>query len=459
MNKITIAEIKEATGGRILSGDGTEEITAVSTDSRKVKAGELFVPIVGEVHDAHKFIPMAYENGCRAFLTDREAAAANLPEAGVILVKDTTRAMQALASWYLKKLNLKTVAVTGSVGKTSTRDMVCAILREKYITGTTVGNFNNDIGVPQTIFTFDKSMEAAVLEVGMDHRNEIHRLVDIIRPNVGIITNVGISHIENLGSREEILAAKLEITDYFHEGNTLIINQDNDMLQTAVFSEAYDVIRVGTDSCCDYFVHHIEDRGGEGVAYTLTVRDRDYRIQLAIPGAHNALNSALAAAAASCFGITAAQAAEGLSKLQLTGKRLTIRKAGAMKIIDDTYNAAPDSMKSALETLIHTAGGRKVAILAGMNELGENSPAYHREIGQFAAEQKVDLLLTAGEKAADIAEGAISAGAAAVKHFDTKEDLSAELRVLLKSNDTVLVKGSRAMEMEQIVDKIMKEQE
>lgn len=459
MNRITIGLIQAATDGRLLAGDPAAAVEAVSTDSRTAKAGELFIPIIGENHDAHKFIPMAYENGCRAFLTAREDAARGLEEASVILVEDTTKAMQKLAAWYLKELGLKTVAVTGSVGKTSTRDMVYNILREKYVTGTTVGNFNNDIGVPQTIFTFDDSMEAAVLEVGMDHRYEIHRLVDIIRPDIGIITNVGISHIENLGSREEILAAKLEITDYFTEDNTLVINQDNDMLQAADLSGGYKVVRVGTDPSCDYRVSGVEDRGGEGVGWTLTADGKEYRIELPIPGAHNALNASLAVAACQRLGVSVEEAAAGLSRLRLTGKRLTIFEKDGMKIIDDTYNAAPDSMKSAIETLTHTEGSRRIAILGGMNELGPDSRRYHREIGQFAAARKVDLLLTAGEKARDIAEGAVQAGAAQVKHFDTKEDLARELGGLLRRGDAILVKASRAMEMEQIVDKIMEEQE
>lgn len=459
MNRITISEIQAATGGRLLQGEPEAAITAVSTDSRTVREGELFIPIIGENHDAHRFLLMAYDNGCRAFLTAREEAAAGLTGASVVLVEDTTRAMQALASWYLKKLGLKTVAVTGSVGKTSTRDMVCSILREKYVTGTTVGNFNNDIGVPQTIFTFDDTMEAAVLEVGMDHRQEIHRLVDIIRPDIGIITNVGISHIENLGSREEILAAKLEITDYFHEENTLVINQDNDMLQQAELSGGYGVIRVGTGEGCDYRVSRIEDRGAGGVSWTLTAGGLDHRIHLPIPGAHNALNASLAIAACAKLGVTIDQAAAGLAGMRLTGKRLTVLEKGGMQIIDDTYNAAPDSMKSAIETLMHTGTGRKVAVLGGMNELGPDSRAYHREVGRFAAAQKVDLVLTAGEKAGDIAAGAAEAGGPAVKHFDTREELAEAVGSLLKEGDTVLVKASRSMEMERIVDKIMKEQE
>ena len=190
-------------------------------------------------------MPQAAERGCRTFLTAREDAVPRGRDIKAILVSDTTKALQALAAWYLETLNLKKIAVTGSVGKTSTRDMVYYILKEKFVTGTTAGNFNNDIGVPLTIFSFDDTMEAAVLEIGMDHFGEIHRLVDIIRPDIGIITNVGISHIENLGSRQGILQAKMEIVDYFGKKNTLVINSSNDMLKTVENSGSYEILTVG----------------------------------------------------------------------------------------------------------------------------------------------------------------------------------------------------------------------
>ncbi|MCI9475145.1 MAG: UDP-N-acetylmuramoyl-tripeptide--D-alanyl-D-alanine ligase [Emergencia sp.] len=459
MNTITLGEIEKATDGKIISGQSKEEIFAVCTDSRTAKAGDLFVPIVGEVHDAHKFIPQVKEKGCTAVLTAREDA---VPEGiSAVLVSDTTKALQRLAAWYLERLQLKTVAVTGSVGKTSTRDMVHAILKQKYCTGATVGNFNNDIGVPLTIFSFDDTMEAAVLEIGMDHFGEIHRLVDIIRPDIGIITNVGISHIENLGSREGIFSAKMEITDYFGKENTLVVNSSCDMLQKAEFRGDYDVIKVSLEEDQgDYTVKDIEDFGTEGIAFTLAAEGQTYRISLQVPGAHNALNASLAVAACRKLGVSIEEAARGLVAMELTGKRLSIREAGGIKVIDDTYNAAPDSMKSALNTLVSAKGNRKIAILGGMNELGENSAVYHQEIGAYAAEKNIDLLIAVGEKAGDIALGANHAGMdTKVYFYNTKNQFYEEAMGLFKPGDTVLVKGSRAMGMEEIVDKILKEQE
>ena len=457
MNEITIAEIEKATCGALISGSGKHRITRVCTDSRKAERGDLFIPIIGEVHDAHRFIPQVIEKGCRALLVSDEKAAEGCSGCDVILVEDTTKAIQALSGYYLEKLKLKKIAVTGSVGKTSTRDMVYYVLSEKYRTGKTEGNFNNDIGVPLTIFSFDDSMEAAVLEVGMDHAGEIHRLVDIIRPDIGIITNVGISHIENLGSREGILQAKLEIADYFDEGNTLVINQSNDMLGSAALPDTYDVVRIGLEEKDQFYVHDIEDYGEAGIRYCLTADGRDYQIKLGIPGAHNAINASLALAAASRVGLTIEEGIAGLSKIRLTDNRLTIREVRGIKIIDDTYNAAPDSMKSAINTLVNTRGDRKIAILGGMNELGPDSPLYHREVGRYAGEKKVDLLITVGEKAEDIAIGGKeTAGEEKVMHFDTKEELYEVVDGLFKAGDIIIVKASRSMEMEQVVERIMK---
>lgn len=456
MNRITIAEIEKATGGRLISGPKDAEIKNVCFDSRKAQQGDLFVPIIGEVHDAHKFIPQVIEKGCRAYLTSREDAVD--PDCSAILVEDTTKAVQALAHDYLRKLNLKTIAVTGSVGKTSTRDMVYFMLKEKYKTGTSVGNFNNDIGVPMTIFSFDDSLEAAVLEIGMDHFDEIHRLVDIIRPDVGIITNVGMSHIENLGSREGILKAKMEIVDYFGAENTLVVNDANDLLQTADYTGEYKVMKVGTEAENDYYVHDVKDFGEDGISYTLTSGGKDTEIRLNIPGAHNAVNSALAFAACEALGVSVEEAVKGLSDMELTGKRLTVKESRGIKVIDDTYNAAPDSMKSAVNTLMNTKGGRKIAVLGGMNELGSESPKYHREIGAYAKEAGVDVLITIGEKAGDIAKGFDGNEKNAV-HFDKKEDMYDEIKSLFKEGDVVVVKASRTLELEDIVAKLIKEQE
>lgn len=459
MDRITIEEVKKATAGQLIYGKEDDYIDGVCIDSRKIEKGQLFVPIIGEVNDAHKFIPQVYEKGCRSFLASDQAVAEQYPDCNVILVDDTTKGLQMLAKAYLDELNLKKITVTGSVGKTSTRDMVYAILCEKYRTGTTVGNLNSDFGVPLTIFSFDHTMEAAVLEIGMDRFGEIHRLVNMIRPEVGLITNVGISHVENLGSREGILKAKMETVDFFGPEDTLVVNRSNDMLST-VESEAYQIVGVGLEPENEYYVHDVIDHGDKGVDYVLTTDETDYHIHLQIPGAHNALNSAMAIAGCVKLGVSVEEALRGLAKIKLTGSRLTITEKGGVKVIDDTYNAAPDSMKSAINTLISMEGERKIAILGGMNELGPESPKYHREVGLYAGEKGVDLVITIGEKAFDLAEGAKQImKEEQVMHFKEKEELYAEMKNLFRNGDIILAKASRTMEFEQIVEKILNEQE
>lgn len=455
MNEITVNEIVNATNGKLLFGRDDAVISEVSTDSRKAGANTLFIPLIGEVHDAHKFIPQVIESGCRTFLASEKDKVSDFDKCNVILVDDTLVAMQSLAKYYLDKLGLKKIAVTGSVGKTSTRDMVYYICCEKYKTGRSLANFNNDVGVPLTIFSLDDSMEVAVFEEGMDHAGEIHRLVDITRPDVGIITNIGISHLENLGSRENILKAKMEITDFFGPSNTLVINESCDLLNKSDIKGQYKVIGVGEENE-DYIVSNICDLGEKGIKFTLTVGGEQRQISLGVPGAHNAINGALAIAACSQFGITLDQAAKGLSNLSLTGKRLAIRESGGIKVIDDTYNAAPDSMKSAVSTLVNTEGKRKIAILGGMNELGDDSRKYHKEVGEFAASKGVSLVIGVEEKAKDIVEGAKEKGCDTM-WFPSKEEMYPELMNILSSGDVVLIKASNALHMDEVADKIIKE--
>ena len=461
MNEITIEKAIAAVKGRLLSGSKENRIQAVCTDSRQAKAGDLFVPLIGEVHDAHKFLPQVYEKGCRAMMVSDERAAENFADCSVILVSDTTRALQELAEAYLRDLCLRTVAVTGSVGKTSTRDMVYSILSQKYRTGRPIKNFNNQVGVPLTIFSFDHSLEAAVFELGMDHAGEIRRLADIIRPDIGIITNVGISHIENFSDgREGILHAKLEIAEKFGAENTLVINGDCDMLRQAQLPQGCRIVRAGQEAGADYRISDIQDLGEKGIAYRLSAEGKEYKVELSVPGAHNAVNSALAIAACRPLGITVEEALKGLTQLELTGKRLAVKEKNGITVIDDTYNAAPASMRSLIDTLIHTEGRRRIAILAGMNELGKDSEKYHRQVGEYAGRQGLDLLITVGEKAEDIAAGyADVRGEEGLMHFSRKEDLYPKIKELFRPGDVIAVKGSRLMEMEQVAAEILKEQE
>ena len=454
MDPITVREIAEAAGGVIYSGSEEDTITGICTDSRVFQEGDLFVALSGEKVDAHRFVKSVFEAGGRTFLLSDEEAARSIPEASVILTEDTLAGLQLLTSWYLDRLGLGKIAVTGSVGKTSTRDMVYFILSEKYKTGKPIKNYNSDVGIPLTVAGFDHSMTMAVLEEGMEHRGEIHRLAAMTRPDVAIITNVGISHLEHLGSRENILAAKMEITDFFGPSNVLVINRDNDMLSRLSRDVPYRMIFVGSGSECDYIVSDVEDLGLSGIRFRLKAKDWEKVFTLEVPGAHNAINAALAIAACELYGIGPDMAQEGLSKMVLTGKRLAIREARGVRVLDDSYNAAPESVKSAIRTVAATPAERRILILGNMNELGEDSPRLHYEVGAYAAEEGADLLIGVGDKAADIVRGAEEGGISA-RLYEKKEDLYPDLPTILRDGDLVLTKASMTCHFWEIADRII----
>ena len=463
MKKMYIRQIAEGVKGQVRAGSPDGLVTGISTDSRTAGEGDLFFPLKGERFDAHDFIPQALKQGCRSFVVSRKDSLDILKEAegaNVIEAADTTRALQDLSSYYLDMLGIRKIAVTGSTGKTTTRDMIKCILGTKYKTYSNEGNFNNHIGVPLTILSIDEDAEMGVFEMGMDKFGEIHALVDIVRPDTGVITNIGVSHIENLGSREGIFKAKMEITDYFNEKNTLVVYEDDEYLNRDRIDGNYRLITAGRNGRCDFIVSHLEDRGIDGIRFMLEHDEEAQMFELPVPGAHNAYNAAVAAAAASLEGITLKEAEQALRNLELTDKRLTVRTNDGIKVIDDTYNASPSSMKSALDALASTNGIRRVAILGDMFELGEDSPRFHREVGQHAAGCGLDLLITVGELSANIRDGALETmDENKVMHFEKKEDFMKEMNNIIDRGDVILVKGSNGMGMFDIVDLIMERQE
>ena len=467
MRPFTVEEIIKAVGGTLVSGEKENIVYRVCTDSRKAEPDDLFFPLKGENNDGHDFLGQVLEAGCRTIVVSdeskipKQAFASQPGDADIIVVDDTTAALQALAAYYLDCLPLKKkIAVTGSVGKTSTRDMLYYAASTSFKTGRNPKNFNNYFGLPLSIMDFEPDTEVAVLEMGMASAGEIETLARIARPDIAVITNIGVSHIENLGSREGILKAKLEVTCCFDENSVLVINADNDMLTPENVKGPYRVITVGTGENCDYRINDVCDFGDKGIEYTLCHEGKDYRIKLPVPGAHNAINASLAVAAAGLMGISPETAIKGFEQAELTEKRLNIKKQGRIKVIDDTYNACPESMKSALNTLMSTEveeGGRRVAVLGDMFELGKESPAAHLEVGRYAVEKKPDLLIAVGKDAEYIAQGAEPLGDGHVLRYETREDLEKEVHEIIRPGDTVLVKASRSMEMEKTVKEILKE--
>lgn len=458
MKKLTMKQIEEGTGGNLVSGSNSAAVLRVCTDSREAREGDLFFPLIGENHDAHRFIPDVLENGCRNLVVSDDSICSQTEKYGeinVILVSDTTTALQDLAAYYLKGLNLKKIAVTGSTGKTSTRDLTWYVCSEKYKCQKNVGNLNNHIGVPLTILSFEEETEVAILEMGMDKFGEIDFLTQLSRPDIGIITNIGMAHIENLGSQEGIFKAKMELTNYFDKNHTLIVHQDDEFLTKERVRGVYKLVTTGLDGKSDFIISHIDDFGADGIQFTLEHQGATQRFRLPVPGRHNAFNAALAVAAGAQLGVSMEDAARGLANVQLTDKRLTVRGKGGIKVIDDTYNASPDSMKSAVDVLMNTRGLRSVAILGDMFELGETSGEQHELVGRYAANAGVELLIAVGKDAQRIARGAKAGGCKNAVYFKNKKELSAELKTMIQKGDVVLVKGSRGMEMEKIVKKIM----
>ena len=319
MQSLTTEEIIKATGGTLIGG-GETVIKGISTNSREIKEGELFIPLVGDKFDGHEFIRAAFELGASAALTSKETEL--FIGKTIIRVKDTKKALGAIAAYYKEKHNVPTIAVTGSVGKTTTKDMVYSVISQRYNTLKTAANFNNDIGLPLTIFRLEKEHEAAVLEMGMNHFGEIDYLASIGKPDAAIITNIGESHIENLGSREGIFKAKMEITNRFGRDNTLIVNGDNDFLRTV--KGEYKVVRYGLDSGSDVYAKDIVNKGLGGISFTAVVNGTEYAAELAVPGEHNVYNALAAICAGIEFKIPMDDILRGIKTFEPTAQRLAV---------------------------------------------------------------------------------------------------------------------------------------
>ena len=455
MRKTSIKQILAATGGALVFGDEDNFISGIKHDSREVKPGDMFVAIAGNNQDGHKYIPQVAAAGASAVLVSHtDGWPEQLPEGtelNIILVGDTIQAMGDLARWYISDLGIKRIAVTGSVGKTSTRDMIYFVLSEKYNCGRNLKNYNNNVGLPISIFQFDENTQAAVLEMGMDAFGEIEYLSGIVKPDIGVITNIGVAHMEKLGSRQGIFKAKMEITENIspaEEGGILVFAQDDEFLTKKRTAGDYGQVSVGYENDADYTISDVDDFGVEGIEFTVDYCGEKTRVRLPLPGVHNAINGALAIAVGGLLGVDVETAARGLAGASLTGSRLKKIEGRSVTIIDDTYNANPDSMKSAIDVLAGSRAERKVAILGDMFELGDNTENQHREVGEHAKAAGLDMVIAIGNLAANIAEGAQGV------YFEKKEDFLAEIDKYINSRDMILVKASRGMKMEEIVERL-----
>lgn len=452
MIPLKISEIISATGAKIY-GDMTDTVVkSVCQDSRLAVSESMFFAIKGDAFDGHNFVASAIEKGSNAIVVQNTDCleGVDLKDVNVLLVDDTVKALQDLSKAYLNNLNVKKVAVTGSTGKTSTRDMIYYVCSEKYKTQKNQGNFNTVVGVPLTILEFDKDIEVAVIEMGMDHKGEIDTMVDIVRPDIGVITNIGISHMENFESRDGIFDAKMEITNYFDEKNTLIVTESENYLNRENINPGnigYNLVFTGEDKDDEFFTYDIEPQGDMGVKFKVKHDDEIGEFFVPVPGRHNALNGTLAVAVGKKLGVSFEEAARGLAKIELTGKRLSVKEKNGIKIIDDTYNASPDSMKAALDILAITKGERHIAVLGDMLELGKDEVKYHQKIGEIARE-KADMVITVGSLAKHISDE---------NNFKDIGEFIENMDNLFKSGDVVLFKGSRGMALDKAVEKLLDE--
>ena len=448
MTPCTAREICAAVGGTLLQDSGAP-VTGVTTDSRAVQPGQLFIPLVGERFDGHAYISKALEGGAAGCLT-AAAPETLLPGKLYIQVADTRLALKALASWYRDKFDLPVVQVTGSAGKTTTKEMIASVLSQRYNTLRTEGNFNNDIGAPLTLLRLMPEHQAAVIETGMNHFGEIRYLGEMVRPDIAVITNVGDAHIENLGNtRQGILRAKCEIFENLTPEGIAVLNGDDELLNTVTLPRT--ILRCGVGDGCDVRVTDIDARGLEGVACTVTIEGEHYRLTTSAPGRYMIYPMAMAAAIGRRLGLTREEIAAGVAAYTTVGSRMhLIRLPGERLVIDDCYNANPQSMAEGLRMLAASPAQHRVAVLGDMGELGQLTAQAHRDMG--ALTRRLGLTAVAvGEKMHALTETDPQA-----QWFATVEEAMPAIRQLFTPGTAVLVKASHAMHFESIVKELEK---
>ena len=444
MKAFTLQEAAAALGLPQMQAQAT--LADVCTDTRKIQPGSLFVCLRGERFDGHSFASQAAQLGAAALLVDHPVDA-DVPQ---LVVTDTGKALLQLAGWYRRRFQLPVVGLTGSVGKTTTKEFIALVLGAKYNTLKTQGNLNNEIGVPQMLFRLEDSHTAAVIEMGMNHFGEISRLTRAVAPTVGLITNIGVSHIENLGSRAGILQAKLEILEGMAPDAPLIVNMDNDMLRTVKLGDRPLLTFAIDDQSADFTATDIAEQGS---TTTFTVHHSAFTQPVTIPtvGIHNVYNALAAMAVGYVTGVDPAAAASALANYVPAGMRQNLVQVGGVQVIEDCYNASPDSMRAALQTLGKLPVRRRYAVLGAMLELGDYAKEAHTQVGKMAAENGIDGVLAYGADAAYIVEAAKQAGLENARLFATKEALAESLAQQVQPGDGVLFKGSRGMHLEDVM--------
>lgn len=466
MKPITVARIAEAVSGTLAWGNADEPVTRVSIDSRETGPGSLFVPIIGERVDAHRFIPDVLEKGAAVVFSSDHSIKGS--RGACIYVEDTLCALQELAAWYRSGFEIPVVGITGSVGKTTTKEMIAAVLEKKYRTVKTIGNRNSQIGLSLMMFELEEDTEMAVFEMGISMPGEMERLAEIARPTVAVMTNIGVSHIGNLGSRENICREKGKIIQYFPENGRLYVCGNGDLTEMSKSCIPYDCC-VGNCDTRYYGTELTEGYYAEGLATDGNGQNFVYRhgdiaenIKLSVMGSHNVENAIVALALAEQFHVPFEEAKEALLAYQPISMRGVVKEAAGVHIIDDTYNASPDSIKSNLKAMFGYPGGNKIAVLGDVLELGEQSAKLHEEIGRFITNEagqgrSLSLFVTVGQEMAaahDVVKG--HPGILAVHCADRQEAVEV-VKNNMRDGDWILVKGSRGMQMEEVAEGLAKE--
>ena len=451
MNRLSIFQIAELAKAAVSSGDGNALIEKISTDSRTIKRGELFVALRGENFDGHNFVESVAKTGAAGAIVDLNWTGKIPANFTLIRVADTLRAYQNIAANYRKALSLKVLAITGSNGKTSTKDFAAAVLARRFRVTKTQGNFNNHVGLPRTMLEATSQDEVAVWEIGMNHPGEVAMLATLAAPDAAIITNIGVAHIEFMGSREAIAAEKGALSEAVGTEGTVILNADDPFSKNMAVRTRAKVIFAGTT---EGTIRASEiTQSATGTDFTILEGAHRCRAQLPVPGLHMVQNALLAVAAGRIFGLSLEDCAAGLAAAPLTKARLQIKEIRGVRFIDDSYNANPESMKAALHTLVELdADGKRIAVLGEMRELGEESARGHREVGETAAELGVDQLIAIGDMAAAIAEAARNAGLQNISIARSTSEAAELLGEIAVSGDLVLVKGSRSVRTERVIE-------
>lgn len=453
MKNMSLRQIADACGGQLYNAEDSliKEATGVVMDSRLVGKDYIFIATVGERVDGHSFIQQVYEKGALAVICEKVPSEVTGP---YILVQNSFEALKAIAKWYRMQLDIKVIGITGSVGKTSTKEFISSVLAQKYHVLKTEGNYNNEVGMPLTILKLREEHELAVLEMGISDFGEMHRLSEIAKPDLCVITNIGQCHLENLGSRKGILKAKSEIFDFMNKKGHICLNGDDDMLATIEDVNGIKPIRFGMGTENTVYATNVNSKGLFGSTCIIHTDSSTFQAEIPLPGDHMILNALAATCVGRILQLSDEQIAAGIASVPSVSGRSNILRLNKITIIDDCYNANPVSMKAAID-LLKLADTRKVAILGDMFELGKNEVNLHYEIGTYAALSGIDVLICVGSLSENMFQGAQNANSMKeLLYFKTRDELMNELPKLLHNNDTILVKASHSMGFERIVTQL-----